>query len=133
MKIISNPYLLANSYEKISKNARALTPGTDEKTIEEMSWQRIEEISEQLKNGTYYWGRGRRILISKPGTDKKRPLIVPNIEDRIVQETIRVILEAIYEPPFTKFELSHGFRPKHLCHTAMERIYKANFQGIFAL
>lgn len=52
-----------------------------------------------------------------------RPLGIPSIEDKLLQEVVRMILEAIYEGQFS--DCSHGFRPQRSCHTAMEQISKS--------
>src|SRR5215471_11186363 len=58
-------------------------------------------------------------MIPKPGKPGKfRPLGIPSINDRLVQEVIRTIIEPIYEIQFSK--LSHGFRPNRGCHTALK-------------
>lgn len=58
-------------------------------------------------------------MIPKPGKPGKlRPLGIPSINDRIVQEVIRTIIEPIYEMNFSN--LSHGFRPNRGCHTALK-------------
>jgi len=50
-----------------------------------------------------------------------RPLGIPTLNDRIVQEVIRAILEAIFEPTFNGN--SHGFRPCRSCHTALKQVH----------
>lgn len=55
-----------------------------------------------------------------------RPLGLPVFTDKLIQEAIRMILEAIYEPIFSDY--SHGFRPKRSCHTALAQI-KKEFTG----
>lgn len=55
-------------------------------------------------------------------TGKKRPLGIPSFDDKLVQEVVRMILEAIYEGSFE--HTSHGFRPKRSCHTALIDIQK---------
>jgi len=60
-------------------------------------------------------------MIPKPGKPGKfRPLGIPSINDRLVQEVIRTIIEPIYEMKFSN--LSHGFRPNRSCHTALKWI-----------
>lgn len=55
-----------------------------------------------------------------------RPLGIPAIEDKLLQEVVRMVLEAIYEEQFST--CSHGFRPQRSCHTALEQITKAFVQ-----
>lgn len=82
-----------------------------------ISRQVIETASRLLKQGKYPWGSSRRIYIDKPGQpDVKRPLTIPPFMDRVVQEAIRFVLEAIYEPYFEKRNRSFGFRVGKGCH-----------------
>ena len=98
-----------------------MTPGTDGKTIDQMSIQRIESLIASLKNETYQPNPAKRVYIPKKN-GKKRPLGIPSFEDKLVQEAVRMILEAIYEGYFEY--TSHGFRPFKSCHTALSSIQK---------
>ncbi len=110
-------YLLA--YAKLSANAGALTPGTDPKdTVDAMSLKRIEDIIAALEKGTYQWKPARRIYI--PKKKGQRPLGIPSWSDKLLQEVLRMILSAYYEPHFSA--ASHGFRPGRGCHTALQSI-----------
>ncbi|MFC7442736.1 reverse transcriptase domain-containing protein [Laceyella putida] len=62
------------------------------------------------------------MFIEKKKSKKKRPLGLPIWSDKILQEAIRLILEAYYEPQFSTH--SHGFRPKRGCHTALNEIQR---------
>ena len=110
-------YLLA--YGKISKNDGALTPGVTGKTVDGMKMEDIDAIIEALRFERYRWTPVRRVYIPKPN-GKKRPLGIPEWSDKLVQEVIRLILEAYYEPQFS--DRSHGFRPGRGCHTALTEI-----------
>lgn len=96
-----------------------MTKGTDGKTVDGMSLKRIERLIEQLRNESYQPQPSRRVYIPKKN-GKMRPLGVPSFDDKLIQEVIRMILEAIYEGSFSK--QSHGFRPNHSCHTALSQI-----------
>jgi group II intron reverse transcriptase/maturase len=111
-------YLLA--YGRIYRNAGATTPGPDAETVDGMSLQRIEKIMSLLKAERYAWKPVRRVYIEKKRSTKKRPLGIPGWSDKLVQEVIRLILEAFYEPQFST--RSHGFRPNRGCGTALEEI-----------
>jgi group II intron reverse transcriptase/maturase len=85
-----------------------------------MSLEKIDAIIEALRYERYQWLPARRTYIPKKN-GKKRPLGMPVWSDKLVQEVIRLILEAYYEPQFS--DHSHGFRPERGCHTALREIY----------
>ena len=117
---LPNRELLLRAYEKLYPNKGALTPGTDPTdSIDGMSLQRIDQVVEALKAGNYHWKPARRVYIPK-ANGKLRPLGIPNWTDKLVQEAIRQVLSAYYEPQFSS--ASHGFRPGRGCHTALQQI-----------
>ena len=100
-------YLLA--YAKLYRNAGALTPGVEpQDTIDAMSLERIDAIIRALEQGQYQWKPARRIDIPKKN-GKTRPLGLPSWSDKLLQEVLRMVLSAYYEPLFSA--VSHGFRP----------------------
>ena len=102
-----------------------MTKGADNATIDHMSISRIEKLIISLKDESYQPIPSRRVYISKKN-GKKRPLGIPTFNDKLLQEVVRMILEAIYEGSFDNN--SHGFRPKRSCHTALQQIQKS-FNG----
>jgi group II intron reverse transcriptase/maturase len=114
--------LFLAAYGKIATNAGAMTPGTTEETVDGMSLAKIEEIIELLKHERYRFAPARRVYIEKKNSTKKRPLGVPTFTDKLVQEVVRTILEAYYEPRFS--DRSHGFRAERGCHTALQEIQR---------
>lgn len=118
-KLLFNRELYLIAYAKLYLNNGAMTKGVTEETIDGMSIQKIDMIIEQLRQETYYWRPARREYIPKKN-GKHRPLGIPVWSDKLLQEVIRMILEAYYEPQFS--EHSHGFRPKRGCHTALQEI-----------
>jgi len=96
-----------------------MTAGVDGQTIDAMSQERIARLIEQLKGEQYHPCPARRTYIPKKN-GKLRPLGVPSIDDKLVQEAARMILEAIYDDSFE--DTSHGFRPGKSCHTALRQI-----------
>lgn len=128
--LLYNPFTFINAYAKISKNKGALTEGIqDEKTIQLFGLEKAKTIAKKIKNDDYVFKPVKRTWVPKPGKTKKRPIDVPTQSDRIVQEAIRGILEAIYEPVFSEFgertkhlSNNYGFRPNKSCWSAIERL-----------
>lgn len=112
--------LFLSAYGKLYANKGAMTPGIEtNKSVDGMSLDRIDAIIEQLAAGTYQWTPVKRKNIPKKD-GRKRPIGIPAWEDKLLQEVIRMVLEAYYEPQFSSN--SHGFRPNHGCHTALRNI-----------
>jgi group II intron reverse transcriptase/maturase len=116
-----NPQLYLHAYGHIYRNAGAMTPGSTEETADGMSLAKIAALIDDLRHERYQWRPVRRVYIEKKHSMKKRPLGVPTWSDKLRQEVLRLILEAYYEPQFSRY--SHGFRPKRGCHTALQEIY----------
>lgn len=117
--------LFLAAYDKIARNRGALTVGTESDTADGMNLGRIQRIIEQLRHERFKFRPARRIQIPKK-SGGTRPLGIPNFTDKLVQEALRMVLEAYYEPRFR--DCSHGFRPGRGCHTALASLqYK--FKG----
>lgn len=124
-RILFNEELFYVAYQKIASNGGSTTKGSDGRSIDEMSLARIETLIASLKDESYQPHPSRRVHIPKKN-GKTRPLGIPAFEDKLVQEVVCMILEAIYEGHFET--TSHGFRPKRSCHTALLHIQKT-FSG----
>lgn len=107
------------AYSKIYAKEGNMTAGTDGKTIDGFSKRTVESLIARLKTEKYHPKPVRRTYRKKKN-GKMRPLGIPSFEDKLVQEVVSQILEAIYEPLFS--ENSHGFRPDRSCHTALMQI-----------
>lgn len=125
-RILFNEEMFMLAYEKIKSKPGNMTPGTDGKTIDGTTLLRIGKLIGNLKNESYQPKPAKRVYIPKKN-GKKRPLGIPSFEDKLVQEVVRMILEAIYEGHFE--DTSHGFRPRRSCHTALTSIQKT-FTGV---
>jgi group II intron reverse transcriptase/maturase len=117
--------LFLAAYGKVYRNQGALTPGTENDTVDGMSLKRIHTLIEQLRYERLPIRPSRRVQIPKK-SGGPRPLSIPNFTEKLVQEVIRVLLETYYEPRFR--DCSHGFRPGRGCHTALQSI-KRTFDG----
>lgn len=118
--------LFIAAYEKLKSNKGSLTASSDTATMDTMSIQRIEKLIELLRSEKWRPRLARRIFISKPNGNK-RPLEIQGPEEKLVQEVMRMILEAIYDSNF--HNCSHGFRAHKSCLTAINEI-RQNFDGV---
>jgi group II intron reverse transcriptase/maturase len=118
---LQNQELFLMAYAKLYANKGATTPGVDPNdTVDGMSLARINNLIKKLQEGTYRWQSVRRVKIDKKN-GQKRPLGLPGWNDKLLQQVIKLVLEAYYEPRFS--DHSHGFRPGRGCHTALREIY----------
>ncbi|CAH2463011.1 MULTISPECIES: group II intron reverse transcriptase/maturase [Bacillus cereus group] len=121
-EIIGSERNIRLAYRNIKTNKGSKTAGTDGLTIKDI-WhlnddQIICEVRKRLKN--YTPQPVRRVFIPKEGSDKKRPLGIPTIWDRLVQQSILQVLEPICEAKFHSH--SYGFRPNRSTHHAFSRM-----------
>ncbi len=115
-----NRDLYLTAYGKIYRNAGAMTHGVTAETPDGMSLEHIDAIIEALRYERFQVLPVRRVSIPKKN-GKKRPLGIPEWSQKLVQEVVRMILNAYYEPQSS--DHSHGFRPNRGCHTALREIY----------
>jgi len=111
-----NPELYLLAYGRLYKNEGAMTRGTTRETADAMSMTKIESLIARLREERYRWTPVRRVNIPKRNGGT-RPLGIPCWSDKLLQEVMRLLLEAYYEPQFS--DHSHGFRPERGCHTAL--------------
>ena len=104
------------AYQKLYSNNGAATEGIDRDTADGFSEAKVEKLIASLADESYCPKPSRRIYLKKPN-GKRRPLGIPSFSDKLVQEVLRMVLEAVYEPIFS--ETSHGFRPGRSSHTAL--------------
>ena len=118
-RLLYNRNLYLRAYGRIYSNQGATTKGITAETMDGMSLAKIDRIIEALRYERFRWTPVRRVNIPKPnGTT--RALGIPTGPDKLLQEVIRMILEAYYEPQFS--DRSHGFRPGRGCHTALSNV-----------
>jgi group II intron reverse transcriptase/maturase len=113
------PELLWDGYMALKRLA---APGVDEVTWQEYyedAWERIKDLHARIHRGAYRPLPSLRVWAEKPD-GRKRPLGVAALEDKIVQQAVRTILEQIYEVDFLGF--SYGFRPDRSCHNALDAL-----------
>lgn len=124
-RLLFNEQMYFVAYQRIYAKEGNMTKGADNCNIDNMSISRIERLIESLKDESYQPTPSKRVYIPKKN-GKMRPLGIPTFNDKLLQEVVRMILEAIYEGCFDSN--SHGFRPQRSCHTALRQIQKT-FNG----
>jgi len=129
IEIMSAEATIITAIHNIKSNHGSETPGVDSKTMQKdylqkpFSWV-VKDIQSAFKH--FEAQEIRRKYIDKPGKSEKRPLGIPTIRDRIVQECMRIVLEPILEAQF--FYHSYGFRPMRDAAMALQRINYLTFQ-----
>ena len=118
-RLLYNRNLYLRAYGRLYSNQGAMTKGTTAETVDGMPLAKIDRIIEAIRYERFRWTPVRRVNIPKPNGGT-RPLGIPTWTDKMLQEVIRMILEAYYEPQFS--DRSHGFRPGRGCHTALSNV-----------
>ena len=116
-------YVLA--YERLKSIPGNMTPGTDDETLDGFSEEEIGKIIAQMKDESYQCRPVRESFIPK-ANGKLRRLGIPCPRDKIVQEVVRIILEAVYDSPHGPYfsEHSYGFRRGKSVHGALKEVQK---------
>ncbi|MDD3585723.1 MAG: group II intron reverse transcriptase/maturase [Thermoguttaceae bacterium] len=121
MDLMHNPTWLHEAAIRVLERSRGKAAGVDKMTVSEFEKDfetRIETLRQELKKGTYTPKPLRRVEILK-ANGKMRPLGIPCLRDKIVQEAMRMALEPIFEVEF--HSSSYGFRPNRNAHQAISR------------
>ncbi len=121
MDKVYKPDNLYSAYREVAANKGA--PGVDNITIEDFTaglLRNVNKLEQQLRDGSYRPQSIKRVHIPKPGTKETRPLGIPTVRDRVVQNALRHVLEPILERQFA--EHSYGFRPNRGCKDALRRV-----------
>lgn len=118
---VFSPKTLALAFTSVTKRDRAA--GVDGITTQAMRQRGAEElpvIERLLREDRYEPQPVRRVWIEKPGSREKRPLGIPTVRDRIVQQALRAVIEPIFERDFS--DQSYGFRPGRSARAAVARV-----------
>ncbi|MDB8744361.1 group II intron reverse transcriptase/maturase [Ruminococcus bicirculans] len=123
MQYVASEENIKLAYRNIKKNKGSKTAGADDKTIEDLNkWSISNLISHIQKRLKWYQpNKIRRVEIPKDN-GKTRPLGIPTIMDRLIQQCFLQIIEPICEAKF--FERSNGFRPNRSAENAISQVYK---------
>lgn len=120
-RFVLNYDLFVTAHKKVSFTKGAMTKGYPDKTLDEYSSKIIKDTIQKLKNHTFKFSPVRREYIQK-ANGKLRVLGIASPRDRIVQQVMLMILEAIFEKKF--LNTSHGFRHGKSTHTALQNVSK---------
>ena len=125
-RILFNDEMYYIAYQHIYAKQGNMTKGVDGKTVDGFSVSHIEQLIDTLKNETYQPKPSQRVYIPKKNGEEEAALGIPSFMDKLLQEVVRMILEAIYEGSFEY--TSHGFRPQRSPQTALSSIQRS-FNG----
>ena len=118
---VSSRKSLQSALERVRRNGGSA--GVDHERVEDFDRKEEEnltKVSKSLQEGTYRPQAIRRKWIPKEGSGEMRPLGIPTVRDRIVQGSLRNVLEPIFEKDFAK--QSYGFRPNRGCKDALRKV-----------
>ena len=123
MPLISSEENIKQAFRTLKKNKGSRTAGTDNRTIKNLSKLSDEKLINivQRKLSWYEPQSVRRVEIPK-GNGKLRPLGIPTIMDRLIQQCVLQIMEPICEAKF--YDSSHGFRPNRSTEHAIAEAYR---------
>ena len=124
--LVYDPAFLVHAWERVSTNRGAQTAGIDKATAAMIeTWVGVEaflgQIRDSLKSGGFGPVEVRQVMIPKGNTGKFRKLGIPTIADRVVQASLKLVLEPIFEADFKP--CSYGFRPNRRAHDAIAEIH----------
>jgi RNA-directed DNA polymerase len=112
--------LLREAYQRLTRNAAVGVDGETWAQYGEHLDARLMDLQERVHRGSYHPQSVRRVHIPKPD-GRTRPLGIPALEDKVLQQAVRMVLEPIYEADFVGF--SYGFRPNRSQHKALDALY----------
>jgi len=127
LDLLSDTDVLIAAYTKLKSSPGNMTPGTDSETLDGINMSWFENLKKELRTNAFQFRPARRLEIPKPNGKGTRPLGIASPRDKIVQGTMLLILEAIFEPTFLTH--AHGFRPGKGCHTALKEV-KGTFSSV---
>ena len=129
---IFRPDILWRAWEEVRRNGGSA--GVDGVTIEEVEREGVErfldQIAQDLKAGKYRPQPVRRVYIPK-SDGRQRPLGIPAVRDRVVQQACKIVIEPVFEANFR--DNSYGFRPKRSAQQAIKVVKKALIDGWYVV
>ena len=124
--LVYDPAFLVHAWQRVAGNKGARTPGIDKATVAGIeTWIGVEaflgKIRDLLRSGEFRPVEVRQVMIPKGKSGKFRKLGIPTIADRVVQASLKLVLEPIFEADFKP--CSYGFRPNRRAHDAIAEIH----------
>jgi RNA-directed DNA polymerase len=124
--LIYDPAFLVHAWQRVSSNAGARTPGVDKATVVWIETRIgvdvfLGYIRDSLKSGEFRPVEVRQVMIPKGTSGKVRMLGIPTVADRVVQTSLKLVLEPVFEADF--LPCSYGFRPNRRTHDAIAEIH----------
>ena len=137
--LVYDPAFLVHAWERVSTNKGAQTAGIDKATAAMVETgvgivAFLGQIRDRLKSGEFAPVEVRQVMIPKGNSGKFRKLGIPTIADRVVQASLKLVLEPIFEADFKP--CSYGFRPNRRAHDAIAEIHRLasepiNYRWVF--
>jgi RNA-directed DNA polymerase len=130
--LVYDPAFLMHAWERVSTNKGARTAGIDKATAAMIETRVgvkgfLGQIRDSLKSGEYAPSEVRQVMIPKGDTGKFRKLGIPTVADRVVQASLKAVLEPLFEADF--MPCSYGFRPNRRAHDAIAEIHHFGTRG----
>jgi RNA-directed DNA polymerase len=122
--LVHDPAFLVHSWERVHGNKGGRTAGVDgvaPLNLPKMATRFLWDLRREVKERTFRPQPVRELLIPKPGSTKKRRLGIPTAADRVVQASLKLVLEPIFEADFVP--VSYGFRPRRRAQDAIAEIH----------
>ena len=121
--------VLERAWELVRANRGAA--GIDKQSIADVEEygvaKLLDELAADLKDGRWRPLPARRVFIPKPGREELRPLSIPAVRDRVVQASVKIVIEPIFEADM--LECSFGFRPGRSAHDALQVVVDESWKG----
>ncbi|HEY9869682.1 MAG TPA: group II intron reverse transcriptase/maturase [Candidatus Obscuribacterales bacterium] len=118
---------LKEAFDRTRKDGAVGVDGVTAEQYEQRLEENLESLLNRFKSGTYKAPPVRRVHIPKAGTDKTRPIGIPAFEDKVLQQAVKMLLEAVYEQDF--LPCSYGYRPSRRQHMALEQVWKSTMDA----
>src|SRR3984957_204610 len=126
--LVYDPAFLVGAFERVAANAGAKTAGIDGVTVAQIKAREggelefLAQLRDSLKSGGYRPVEVRQVMIPKGKSGKFRELGIPTVTDRVVQASLKAVLEPIFEADFKP--CSYGFRPNRRAQDAIAEIHQ---------